>query len=259
MIGSWGHSSSNESIFVITHKTRNDSISSMKPKAQKITVIIVFLLVIIFGIGQFFGRIPISGNSATDQNTAVAPTPTPTPTQIVAFVPQPASSTPVVKGSCWTSSIAAPYRTDAWRCTVGNSIQDPCFAINGSTSTLLCGMDPANPAATSSFVLSLTKPIPVTSSSIPEIPSNWAWLVELQDGTVCSPFTGTLPFAADQEVAEYGCAPKVSGGPAWDIFGDLNASSGVWTAKIGMLSASTSTFPPPIVTSSVVSVMSIWQ
>jgi hypothetical protein len=231
----------------------------MKPIAQKITVIIVFLLVIIFGIGQFFGRIPISGNKSTDQNTPAAPTST--PTQVVRYTPPiSASSTTVAKGSCWTSSIAAPYRTDAWRCAVGNGIQDPCFQINGSTSTLFCGMDPADPTATSSFVLSLTKSLPkASSSSIPEIPSNWAWLVELEDGTICSPFTGTLPFAADQEVAEYGCAPKVSGGPAWDIFGDLNASSGVWTAKIGMFSASTSTFPPAIIASSVVPIAEVWQ
>jgi hypothetical protein len=224
----------------------------MKPKAQKITVIIVFLLVLVFGVGQFFARAPIS-NPGQPANG-------PTPTEIIPYVAlAPASSTPMFSGSCWTNSIAAPYRPDAWRCAVGNGIQDPCFQIDGSTSTLLCGANPAESAATSSFVLSLTKPLPFMESSVPPAPANWAWLVELQDGTLCSPFTGTLPFAADGEVAEYGCAPQTSGGPAWNIFGDLNASSTVWTAKIGMFSASTSTFPPPIIASSVVPVAAVWQ
>lgn len=222
----------------------------MKPRAQKITVIVVFILVILFGVGQFFARAPIS-------NTSNAPT-GPQATLIIHYVPPiPASSTPVAKGSCWTNSIAAPYRIDAWRCAVGNGIQDPCFQIEGSTSTLFCGMDPANLAATSSFVLALVEPLPAPES--PQVATgNWAWLVELQDGTVCSPFTGTMPFAADHEVAEYGCAPRYQGDDRM-IFGDLNVSSSVWTAEVGTLSASTSTFPPPIVASSVVPVAEVWQ
>lgn len=227
----------------------------MKPRGQKITVIVVFLLVLLFGIGQFFARVPLNTNPPVSN----APT-GPQATQVVTYdAPLPASSTPVVFGSCWTSSIAAPYRPDAWRCAVGNGVQDPCFQIIGSTSTLFCGVDPADPAATSSFVLSLTEPLPPPENSPIVPPTNWAWLVKLQDGTVCSPFTGTLPIAADGEAAEYGCAPQSPGGPAWDIFGDLNASSSVWTAKIGMFSASTSTFPPPIIASSVVPIAVVWQ
>lgn len=226
----------------------------MKPRAQKITVIIVFLLVILFGVGQFFARAPVL-NTNPEGNGASA---NPQATFVVRYAPPiPASSTPVVRGSCWTNSIAAPYRTDAWRCAVGNDIQDPCFQIEGSTSTLFCGMDPANLAATSSFVLALTKPLPVPEGSQPA-PNNWAWLVELQDGTVCSSFTGTLPFAADHEVAEYGCAPRYQGDDRM-IFGDLNALSDVWTAEIGTLSSSTVTFPPPIVASSVVPITEVWQ
>lgn len=224
----------------------------MKPRAQKITVIIVFLLVLLFGVGQFFARAPISDTNPQTNG--------PPPTQVITYVPPaPASSTPIAKGSCWTSSIATPYRADAWRCTVGNAIQDPCFEIGGSTSTLLCGMNPGNPVSTSSFVLALTKPLPAPESSQSAALSNWAWLVELQDGTICSPFTGARPFASDGEVAEYGCAPQYPGGPEWDIFGDLDASSSVWTAKIGTFSVSTSTFPPPIVASSVVPVAEVWQ
>ena len=196
-------------------------------KVNTVALIIVLFLVLLFGVGQFFARAPIANTNPSAGNTRAAIT-----DEIVTyFPPAPASSTPVLKGSCWVSSIAEPYRADAWRCTTG----DPCFQIGDSTNTLLCRMNPADPAATSSIVLSLTKPLPmpdVISSSSSE---NWGWLVKLQDGTLCSPFTGTLPFAADGEVAEYSCAPQSPGGPAWDIFGDINASSSIWTAKLGML------------------------
>jgi len=227
----------------------------MKPRAQKITVIIVFLLVLLFGVGQFFARSPINTNPSADNSPTEPPA-----TEVVQYVPGvPASSTPVVQGSCWTNSIAAQFRADAWRCAVGNGIQDPCFQIGGSTSTLLCGFNPKISDSSSTFILSLTKPLPPPQVVPSSTPSNMTWLVELQDGTLCSRFTGTLPIAADGEAAEYGCAPQIPGGPAWDIFGDLNASSGLWTAEIGMLSASTSTFPPPMTASSVVPVATVWQ
>jgi len=232
--------------------------SSKPKKMNTVLLVVVSLMVILFGVGQFFARAPITSTNPPAGNASS--TPTSEATQIVNYAPgAPASSTPVARGSCWTSSIAAPYRADAWRCAVGNGIQDPCFQIGGSTSTLLCGMDPADPEATSSFVLSLTKPLPAPETISTSAAGNWAWLVKLQDGTICSPFEGTRPFDNAGDVAEYGCAPQTPGGSAWNIFGDLNSSSSVWTAKIGMLSASTSTFPPPLVASSVVPVATVWQ
>ena len=232
----------------------------MNERAKKISVIVVFLLVILFGIGQFFA---FSNPSATGGNgagsSASAPSsPAPVATEVIRYMPSvPASSTPVAKGSCWTNSIAAPYRADAWRCAVGNGIQDPCFELSGSTSTLVCGMDPANPAATSTFLLSLTKPLPA-ALGIPPAPANWAWLVKLQNGEICAPFTGTMPFAAGGETAEYGCAPQYKGDDRM-IFGCLDASTSVWTALVGTLATGSGTFPPPISASSVVPVAAVWQ
>lgn len=228
----------------------------MKPRAQKITVIIVFFLVLLFGVGQFFARAPISGvNPSVTNAPAEAQA-----TQVTRYTPpEPASSTPVARGSCWTNSIAAPYRADAWRCAVGNGIQDPCFEINGSTSTLLCGINPEDPASSSTFVLSLTKPLPPPEAVSPEAPSGMAWLIKLQDGTLCTPFTGTLPPVMEGEnTANYDCAPGPLGAETV-IFGSLNSSTSVWTADIGSLSMATSTFPPAIVASSVVPVAAVWQ
>jgi hypothetical protein len=81
--------------------------------------------------------------------------------------------------------------------------------------------------------------------------------VQLQDGTLCTPFTGTLPVTATGIAANYGCAPG-SLGKDLLIFGDLNASSSVWIANIGTISETSSSMPT-IATSSTVPVATVWQ
>lgn len=226
----------------------------MSNAKQKLFVVIVLILVLLFGVGQFFAG---SLNTGTQQ-AANPTTPVTQPTQVVAYVPQPlASSTPVKKGSCFASSIAAPYRTDAWRCTVGNAISDPCFVIpSDSGQELACGANPAAIGTSTVFTLQLTKPLPAASTSTQPIPSNWAWLVQLADGTICTPFTGTLPFTAAGDVAKYSCNGGVGESM---IFGDLNDASATWTAEVGSLSTSTKVFPPIITVSSTVPVFAVWQ
>lgn len=228
----------------------------MSETKRKIFIIIVLLLVVVFGIGQFFTQ----GLTPTTPAPAANPNPTnnnqPT-TQVVTYVPPTfAPGTPVEKGSCFASSIAAPYRTDAWRCTVGNAISDPCFEVPGATSTLACGENPATTDISSVFELQLTKPLPKPDVTSGTIPNNWAWMIELTDGTICTPFTGTRPFSATGEVATYSC----NGGPDKNmIFGDLISTSTIWTAELGGLSVATSTFPPAIVASTTASVFAVWQ
>jgi hypothetical protein len=230
-------------------------------KGSKIAMIVVLLLVVLFGVGQFFAFSNIAPNSAP---SAQRQAPSVVPTQVLSYIPPVLASGPQTEsGSCWTSSIAAPYRKDAWRCAAGpssdlgagNSISDPCFQIPNNVN-LICGVNPKNPG--SEFILQLTKPLPPPEPFQVKPPINWGWLVELADGTLCSPFTGTRPFAAGGESANYGCAPEPLGKDIM-IFGDLNASSSVWTAKIGTLSASTSTFPPAIQSAQTVNVKTVWQ
>jgi hypothetical protein len=228
----------------------------MKKGTRTVILIVVLVLVFLFGVGQFFASssliAPQGGTASSTSQTSQGPA-----TQVITYVPTPASSTPVESGSCWTNSIAAPYRTDAWRCSVGNSIQDPCFEISNSAN-LLCGMNPANPSSTSSFVLKLTQPLPQAGMIEGGTPSNWAWLIQLSDGTLCSPFTGTLPpTMLNGQTAGYGCAPGPLGNNLV-IFGGLNNSSSEWTALLGNLGNSTS--GPPIVTlSSTIPVAAVWQ
>jgi hypothetical protein len=225
----------------------------MSEGKRKVFIIIVLLLVVVFGVGQFFSYSNLAqpSGSSSQNNSEVA-------TQVIDYSPlSPASSTPIEKGSCFASSIAAPYRSDAWRCSVGNAISDPCFEIQGSTSTLACGQNPAGTDTSSTFTLQLTKPLPTPTVISGGVPSNWAWLVELGDGTICSPYTGTRPFTATGEIATYACN---SAQPGEDmIFGDLNNSSSVWIAEIGSLSTSTKQFPPVIAASATVPIFAVWQ
>jgi hypothetical protein len=229
-------------------------------KTNKIIVVVVLVLVVLFGVGQFFANPsainPNAGNQTTSTSTQNGPA-TPA-TEVIAYIPsQPASSTPVESGSCWTNSIAAPFRTDAWRCAVGNGINDPCFQIPNSTSSLVCDVNPTVLNSTSTFVLKLTKPLPASQVPPGLPPSNWAWLVQLQDGTLCTPFTGTLPITASGDAAQYGCAPGPLGKDVL-IFNSLNTSSSAWTAEIGTISEATSSLPS-IATSSTVPVAVVWQ
>ena len=226
-------------------------------KANKVIVVVVLALVVLFGVGQFFSfSNPSALNQTTStstQNTSVTPA-----TRVISYLPgEPSSSTPVENGSCWTNSIAAPFRADAWRCAVGNGISDPCFQLPDSSDTLLCGVNPTVENPTSTFVLKLTQPLPAPEvpSGLP--PSDWAWLVQLGDGTLCTPFTGTLPISAAGDVANYGCAPGPLGKDV-SIFGDLNTSSSVWTATIGTFSEVSSS-RPTVTSSSTVPVATVWQ
>ena len=225
-------------------------------KANKIIIVVVLALVVLFGVGQFFAN-PGAINPAANETSSTS-SKTPPGTQIIAYTAiPPASDTPVESGSCWTNSIAAPFRADAWRCTVGNSISDPCFQIANSTGTLLCNINPTVLNSTSTFVLKLNKPLPAPDvpSGVP--PANWAWLVQLADGTLCTPFTGTLPITATGDAAIYGCAPGPLGTDVL-IFNGLNTSSSAWTAEIGTIAETTSSLPR-LVSSSTVPVATGWQ
>jgi hypothetical protein len=227
-------------------------------KTNKIVLVVVLILVVAFGVGQFFaGSGPIAANPNATSTATNSGSPS---TQVVYYAPPAlATSTPVLKGSCWTNSIAAPYRPDAWRCTVGNGIQDPCFQIGASTSSLLCGVNPANPDSSSTFALELTSPLPTPETIPTSTGASTAWLIELQGGTLCSPFTGTLPPVMDGgQTANYDCAPGPLGKETV-IFGSLNSVSNLWTADVGELSTSTKIFPPAIVASSSVPVAEVWE
>jgi len=105
-------------------------------------------------------------------------------------------------GKCWTNSVAQPFRTDAFRCMVGEEIFDPCFST-ANADEVFCQM---NPLKDESFVIKLTETLPVLT--LPDnVQKNWGWFIVLKDGTYCSPFTGTRQ-VIQGKVAYFGCESK---------------------------------------------------
>lgn len=156
------------------------------------------------------------------------------------------------EGYCWTDSIAAPYRADAWRCMEGNAIHDPCFSLP-ERQRVVCGTNPA--AGKNGFALRLTKPLPKPDTQSVPVPRNWAWLVELNDGTTCSPFTGTMPFIAG-EVGTYGCSSKKKGQQIM-LLGELDNRQPLWTARKATLVESGAEWI--IKSSEAVPIRKVWQ
>ena len=123
-------------------------------------------------------------------------------TKIVQFAPTLPSGGDAKEGSCWTESIAAP-RPGAWRCSIGNSISDPCFTVAGNREQLVCGVDPALRA--DGFILKLTKPLPKSSRGSRKAEP---WIFQLSDGSICEAMTGTLS-PVKGEPARWSCAIHV--------------------------------------------------
>lgn len=151
-------------------------------------------------------------------------------TQVVRYEPSEELPRQTNPGHCFSNSLAEPYREDAWRCMVGNEIHDPCFSI-AKQDAVVCDINPL--AGTAGFQLQLTKPLPPSQISQP-VKENWGWLVELADGTICAPFTGTRPVLGG-ETAYYGC---ISADQTREsiLLGDLKKDK-VWTAKEGILTS----------------------
>ena len=124
--------------------------------------LILFLALPFYGfwLGSAYGKAKQYERDALAESQKTFAAPSLTATKVVDYVPPaPAENATIVVGSCWTNSIAAPYRSDAWRCTVGNEIHDPCFQIPGNAN-LLCDPNPGNIADASPVILSLVKPLP---------------------------------------------------------------------------------------------------
>jgi eukaryotic-like serine/threonine-protein kinase len=119
-------------------------------------------------------------------------------------------------GSCFGTS-AAVGRTDAFRCTAGDVISDPCFA------SPYAGQDPQvacpDPDVDHVLLITLTEPVP---DPLATPTSSRSWLLQLAGGATCTALTGATAVAADLR-QNYGCT---DGG---DLYGDPDTSSATWT------------------------------
>jgi hypothetical protein len=121
-------------------------------------------------------------------------------TEIVFFVPGlPTGDTR--EGSCGSKSIVAFSRRDAYRCSVGDEIHDPCFRVPPIGDRLVCDANPA--LKTDGFLLKLIKPSLPRPSHVPR--KREPWILKLADGSICETMTGTLP-AVNGQPARWSCA-----------------------------------------------------
>lgn len=154
-------------------------------------------------------------------------------------------------GSCFAGSIAQPFRQDAFRCNAENSVYDPCFS-NDKKDKVVCQMNPLKPDI---FLINLSQPLPVSENPV-NLKDNWAWFVELEDGTICSPYTGTRPLI-NKEPAHYGCKAKIKGD--MDVLiGDLIKGQ-AWTAKRTIVTKDAAGTGWDTKSSEVVKIKTVWQ
>lgn len=127
-----------------------------------------------------------------------------------------------VKGRCDTNSAASPERPDAWRCSAGNEILDPCFQnLLGDEKVLACAEDPF-----SADVVTLTLTTDLPDPTVTDAPTfgGLPWALELTNGQRCTLLTGATAPVAGLRI-NYGCpdGAQVVGGtnrrlPRWRVF-----------------------------------------
>jgi hypothetical protein len=122
-------------------------------------------------------------------------------------------------GTCFAESAAVPARPDAWRCSIGNAIHDPCFQnILGDPKVLAC---PDTPWSANVTLLTLTSPLPTADRKDMNLKDTLPWALELAAGQRCTLFTGATAPIAGMRI-NYGCP----GG--FIAVGDVDRSQPVW-------------------------------
>ncbi len=175
------------------------------------------------------------------------------PTKVVKFTAPEDLPSAQKAGQCFASSIAQPFREDTFRCMVVNEIYDPCFKTI-EDGFVYCQV---NPLDADPFLISLTKPLP--ASEMPqEKQTNWAWFLKLENGTICSPFTGTRPFFGQGETAQiayYGCQSK-NINQQIVLLGDLIEGT-TWEANMAILEKGKASWE--IESTKKVEINTVWQ
>ena len=122
-------------------------------------------------------------------------------------------------GKCFAESAASAARPDAWRCSMGNAIADPCFQnVMGDPKTLAC---PADPWSANVRMLTISEPLPASARKDLMLKNAMPWAIELANGQRCTLFTGATAPVAGMRI-NYGCP----GG--YVAVGDIDRSQPVW-------------------------------
>ncbi|MFC5784709.1 serine/threonine-protein kinase [Streptomyces aureus] len=194
---------------------------------------------------------PAASSSPIRRTIDPAPSQTPTATtssmqatqtQVVTLSPWSLDGTPAsgititdrADGSCFGTA-EATMRTDAWRCTAGDRILDPCFSpdSNPEDTSALC-MDGAPDRMVE---LSVPQGFPGNNNHMPDGPDIEPIILVLANGARCS-FTGggTTTLAGQRQ--NYGCD---NGGY---LYGYPNKTAALWTVSYSAPHSGTSVSTP---------------
>ena len=127
-----------------------------------------------------------------------------------------------VNGSCMAGSLADASRVDAWRCSVGNQMHDPCFENSfGERGLLACVQMPWTSSVT---MLRPISPLPAPENDKGDPGEILPWALELANGQRCVLLTGATGAVAGMRV-NYECSDGyyVAGPidrtlPLWRVF-----------------------------------------
>ena len=153
---------------------------------------------------------PATTTSASTQPTA-PPTTQPATTEARIYSPwtDAVRRQTAEQGECFSGS-AFVMRSDAWRCTVGNLIYDPCFSDPTGPATLVaCPDSPESPKVTVIRV----KDLPLAYANKGGGTSGDPWALKLADGKQCRFAGGATITIADQRL-NYTCGEDLN------LFGD---------------------------------------
>jgi hypothetical protein len=125
------------------------------------------------------------------------------------------------RGDCFTGSLAT-VRRDAWRCSIGNRIVDPCFSSRRAPDAVLC---PRAAWKRTGIRIKLRQPLPRPRGKRPSIKLR-PWALELVDGRHCGMETGATE-AIGGTRANFDC----DAGNDW-LWGFPDRSTEPWTIFI---------------------------
>jgi hypothetical protein len=144
------------------------------------------------------------------------------PTMVLEYdVPWPAGEPR--EGVCWGASLSVPAAY-AWRCVVGNQLFDPCFRA-GDGPDMVCGVDPLR--GEPGFPVQLVEPLPEPDAL--SMPAGNAWMVQLDDETVCE-FNTLGAGSLDGQRISYLCEQPHASKAEVVLIGDLRQGD-VWMAQ----------------------------
>ncbi|MEK7080257.1 MAG: hypothetical protein AAB925_00275 [Patescibacteria group bacterium] len=220
------------------------------------TIIITFFaIVVIIALAFFYYYLAVkpypSDNAFLNiPETVPAPKVESFSTEVINFVPPAILPAEIKEGDCQINSVAQLYRLDAFKCFANKVAYDPCFST-GLSDIVYCKMNPLEQG--NDFLIKLTKPLPppLTPKNIQD---NWAWFVELRDGTYCSPYTEARPIFQGQ-AAFYNCKSNTAGEQII-LMGDLKKDL-IWTTEKAILVKSGSSWV--IKSSEEAEVKTVWQ